>query len=446
MGGQDTLVYEETDPGYLLGVSLSGSGRYVFLRSWNDVTGEVRLVDAAAAEAPPRLVEPRRVGHMYTLEHWNDRFVVLTNADGAADFKLMTAPLATPERAHWNEWAPEVPGRTIISMKAFANAFVRVDRVEGNSVLVVAGSNGVWREPVRFAEEAYVVRLQSSDYESDRLDYSYESPVTPPGWQSLDLRRPFSPRYTAAKSPYVVERLHARAGDGAEIPITVLRRADTPLDGAAPLMLTGYGAYGYSYETGYAPENLALVDRGWVWAVAHVRGGSEKGAAWFEPPAPLKRESELHRLHRLRRAPDRGGPHAQRQDRRFRLVRRRPAGRGGAQPATGPLRRRHRPRALRRHAEHHERCDPPARAADPAGVGRSAGRPRRLRQHRQLQPLTTTSLRQALSAGAGDHRRRRRPGRLLGAGQVDRQAAGPLDQRRADVAAHRAGRRSCRRR
>ncbi len=187
MGGADTLVYEETDPGYLLGVTLSGSGRYVFLRSWNDVTGEVRLVDTAAAEAPARLAEPRRVGVMYTLEHWNDRFAILTNADGAADFKLMLAPEATPDRARWAEWAPCVPGRTIIAMKAFTYAFVRVDRVEGNSVLVVAGPNGIWREPVRFAEAAYVVRLQSADYASDRLDFTIESPVTPPTWESLDL-------------------------------------------------------------------------------------------------------------------------------------------------------------------------------------------------------------------------------------------------------------------
>ncbi len=288
IGGTDTLVCEEADPGYLLGVALSGSGRFIFLRSWNDVTGEVRLVDTRMPEAPARLAEPRRVGVMYTLEHWNDRFAVLTNADGAADFKLMLAPEASPDKAHWTEWAPSVPGRTIIAMKAFAHAFVRVDRIEGNSVLVPAGSDGVWREPARFVEAAYDIRLHPSDYQSDRLDFTYESPVTPPTWESLDLRRPFPPRYAAAKTPYLLERRHARAADDAEIPITVLRRADH--HGPAPLMLTGYGAYGYSYETVYAPENLALVDRGWVWAFAHVRGGSEKGAAWFEAARRLKKK------------------------------------------------------------------------------------------------------------------------------------------------------------
>jgi oligopeptidase B len=326
-GGVDTRVYEEIDPGYLLGVSLSGSGRFVFLRSWNDVTGEVRLVDTHAPEAPARLVEPRRVGVMYTLEHWNDRFAVLTNADGAADFKLMLAPEATPDKAQWTEWAPEVPGRTIIAMKPFAHAFVRVDRIEGNSVLVPAVSDGIWREPARFSEAAYVIRLQPSDYQSDRLDFTYESPVTPPSWESLELREISQTRHpgqgasapqsrdkgaacagapplsgsrisalrapcgmTANVSNYLLERLHARAADGAEIPITVLRRASTPLNGSAPVMLTGYGAYGYSYETVYAAENLALVDRGWVWAVAHVRGGSEKGAAWFEAARRLKKK------------------------------------------------------------------------------------------------------------------------------------------------------------
>jgi oligopeptidase B len=292
MGGADTLVYAETDPGYLLGVTLSGLGRFVFPRSWNDVTGEVRLVDARAPEAPAKVVEPRRVGVMYTVEHWNDRFAVLTNADGAADFKLMLAPESTPDKAHWTEWAPCVPGRTIIAMKAFAHGIVRVDRVEGNSVLVVADAEGHWRPPHRFHEAAYVIRLQPSDYASDRLVFSYESPVTPPTWESLNLVRPIpGPTRRAATNGYALFRLHARASDGAEIPITVLRR--TNHHGPAPLMLTGYGAYGYSYETVYAPENLALVDRGWVWAVAHVRGGSEKGAAWFEDARRLKKKASF---------------------------------------------------------------------------------------------------------------------------------------------------------
>jgi oligopeptidase B len=290
-GGVDVLVYEETDPGYLLGVSLSGSGRFVFLRSWNDVTGEVRLVDTRTPEAPGRLVEPRRVGHMYTLEHWNDRFAVLTNAEGAADFKLMLAPEATPVETHWTEWAPCIPGRTIIGMKAFASAFVRVDRIEGNSVLVRAGPDGQWLPPVNFEEAAYVVRLQTSDYATDTLTFTYESPITPPRAESLDLAQPASRPLAVAQGRYVLECRHARAADGAEIPITVLRRADHK--GPAPLMLTGYGAYGYSYETTYAPENLALVDHGWAWAVAHVRGGAEKGAAWFEAARRLKKKTSF---------------------------------------------------------------------------------------------------------------------------------------------------------
>jgi len=296
-GGPDTLVYEERDPAYFLGVSLCGSGRYVLIRSWNDITGEVRLVDARAPEAPPRLVEPRRAGLMYTLEHWNDRFVVLTNADAAADFKLMLAPEVDPGRANWREWAPCRPGRTIVEMRAFADHFVRVDRVEGNAVLVAADRGGGWRAPAAFDEAAYVVRLQPSDYGGQRLVFTFESPKTPKRWIVLDLasgaKTALSEPPRRRSHPYRLYRMHARAPDGAEVPITVLRRADTPLDGRAPLMLTGYGAYGACYEAVYAAENLSLVDRGWVWAAAHVRGGSEKGTAWFEAARGLKKRASF---------------------------------------------------------------------------------------------------------------------------------------------------------
>jgi oligopeptidase B len=287
-GGPDVLVHEEADPGFLLRVTLSGSRRFILIRAWNDVTSEVWLVDGRAPEAPPRLVEPRTPGHLYSLEHWNDRFVVQTNADGAADFKLMLAPEAAPQRPNWREWTPHRPGRTIIDMLAFADHFVRVERVEGNPTLVVSSAAGE-ESPVAFEEAAYALSLQPSAYAGHVLDFAYESPRTPKAWMALDLRSGQSRVRARQAVPsghepeaYELRRVHARAGDGEAVPVTLLHRRGLKLDGSAPLLLTGYGSYGYSYETGFSIPNLSLVDRGWVWAVAHVRGGSEKGRGWFE--------------------------------------------------------------------------------------------------------------------------------------------------------------------
>ncbi|MBS0410881.1 MAG: S9 family peptidase [Proteobacteria bacterium] len=298
-GGPDILVHEEKDPGFLLHVAPSNSGRWLFLKSWNDVTSEVRLVDARAPETAPVLVEPRTPGHLYSLEHWGERFVVLTNADGAVDFKLMTAPQASPGREQWREWRAHQPGRTIIDMRAFAGAFLRVERVEGNPTLVITRdpAPGGADTPVAFDEAAYVVALQPSPYDGGAVTVTYESPRRPRTWLSVDLAS--GARTALARTPlpaalgperYVLKRLHARAADGAEIPVTVLHRQGLTLDGRAPLMLTGYGAYGYSYETAYSIPNLALVDQGWVWAVAHVRGGSEKGRDWFEQARRLNKK------------------------------------------------------------------------------------------------------------------------------------------------------------
>lgn len=298
-GGPDTLVYEEKDPGFLLTLTSSNSRRWLFLSAWNDITSEVRLIDARAPEAPPVLVDARTGGHKYSLEHWRDHFVVLTNADGALDFKLMTAPEATPGRAQWRAWRPEQPGRTIIDMRAFAGAFLRVERVEGNPTLVITRGDGD-DAPVAFDEAAYELSLQPSPYDGRSITVTYESPRRPRAWLSIDLAT--GARTVLAQPPlpsglaperYALKRLHARAADGAEIPITVLSRADLEPDARAPLLLTGYGAYGDSYATGYSVANLALVDQGWTWAVAHVRGGSEKGRGWFEAARALKKKTSF---------------------------------------------------------------------------------------------------------------------------------------------------------
>lgn len=294
-GGPDVLVYEETDPGFLLTVEASNSGRFLQIRAWNDVTSEVRLIDASRPDQLSAPLSPRESGHLYSVEDWGAELVILTNSGRALDFKLMRAPIEAPQRANWRDWIGETRGRTLVEIRAFADHLARVERVEGNRAVVIRDRQD--RDlRVAMEEPAYVLKLEPSPYASGALRITYESPRTPPTWMSVDLRTGRRTRLAAQATPnydpalYVVRRIRAPAADGALVPITLLHRKDLPPGARAPLLLTGYGSYGADFETGFSIANLALVDQGFVWAAAHVRGGSEKGRAWFEAARALKKK------------------------------------------------------------------------------------------------------------------------------------------------------------
>jgi oligopeptidase B len=298
-GGPDKLIYEEPDPGFAMQIVRSASGDYLFIRSLNDVTSEVRVIDGHKPLTEPVLIIPRRPGVDYSIEHWRDRFVMRTNADGAEDYKLMWAPIAAPTGT-WTPWISHQPGRTIAELHPRASAFSWLERVEGNLRIMVAGEGAQPREPVQFHEAAYKLTVQPTEYLRNALLVTIESPRSPPQWIRCDLGTGVQEILASDRVPgtpgadaYVLKRLHARAGDGAMVPVTILHSAKTALDGRAALLLTGYGAYGFSYETGYSAPLLSLVDRGWIWAVAHVRGGAEKGREWFEEARQLKKKTSF---------------------------------------------------------------------------------------------------------------------------------------------------------
>ncbi|HEX3676118.1 MAG TPA: S9 family peptidase [Sphingomicrobium sp.] len=295
-GGPDALIYEEGDPGFLMEVTPSASGDYLFLRSFNDVTSEVRLIDARRPTAMPVLVAPRIAGVDYSIEHWRDRLVMRTNVDGAEDYKLMWAPVALPT-GPWTAWLPETPGHTITDLYPRTGLFSWLERIEGNLHVRACDESGIRREPVSISEAAYLLAVEPTEYRENALLLRIESPRMPPRWIRCDLETGRETMLDSENVPgakpseaYVLKRLHARASDGTLVPVTVFHGAGTRLDGTAPLLLTGYGAYGYSFETGYSAPLLSLIDRGWIWAAAHVRGGGENGREWFEQARQLRKK------------------------------------------------------------------------------------------------------------------------------------------------------------
>ncbi|HEX8233465.1 MAG TPA: S9 family peptidase [Caulobacteraceae bacterium] len=285
----DALVYEEPDKGMFLGVHRTSSEAYVVITSGNQETSDARLIPSADPAAAPRLVQRREEGVRYDIDHWRDRFVIRTNADGAVDFKLVFAEEADPSRATWRDFVPHQQGRFIAGFAAFKDWLARIERVDANNRIVVTRKEDLSEHEIAFDEDAYALSMEPGfEFGASTLRFVYQSPTTPRQWWDYDMAtRERSLRKTqevpSGHDParYVTRRLFARAPDGAEVPVTVLMLRDTPLDGSAPLLLYGYGAYGIPMEPHFSIRNLSLVDRGWVWATAHVRGGSEKGWGWF---------------------------------------------------------------------------------------------------------------------------------------------------------------------
>jgi len=284
----DVLVYDEPNDGFFLTIGTTQSRAYIVIGAGDHETNETRLIPAATPTATPKVVEPRTKGLQYDLEHWNGRFMVRTNADGAVDFKIMEAPETAPGRKNWKDVVPHTPGRFVVGTTARKDHFVTLIRENALNRIVVRDLTGQ-EHPIAFTEEAFALSLGGGyEYETPALRFVYESPTTPRQWFDYDMAsRSRTLRKTqevpSGHNPadYVTKRLFATAGDGAQVPITLLMRKTLKPNGKAPMLLYGYGAYGIPMDASFSTNRLSLVDRGWIWAIAHIRGGSEKGWSWF---------------------------------------------------------------------------------------------------------------------------------------------------------------------
>jgi len=284
----DVLVYDEPDEGFFISVGTTSSDAYIIIGSGDHETSETQIIPAGNPTAAPVNFHPRENGLRYDVEHWDGRFFVHTNADGAIDFKVMTTPLDATGRSQWRDWAAHKAGRYVVGIGAFKSYFVQLVRENALNSIVITALGGD-EHAIAFDEEAFALNLAGGyEFDTTTLRFVYESPTTPRQWFDYDMATRARTLRKTQEIPsghdpelYVTRRMFAKAADGAEVPITVLMKADTPLDGSAPMLLYGYGSYGIPMEPNFSIRNLSLVDRGWIWATAHVRGGSEKGYGWF---------------------------------------------------------------------------------------------------------------------------------------------------------------------
>lgn len=287
--GEDETIYEEKDPGFFVKLGLTQSDAFVLIEASDHETSEVWLLDRSDVSARPRLVEPRTPQLQYDVEHHGEDLILLTNADGAEDFKIVTAPVAAPERANWRDLVPHRPGIMILSVVALARYLVRLERENACPRIVLREIATGREETIAFDEEAYSLGFTPGyEFDTDVIRYHYSSLTTPSevtdyhlrtGERSLRKRQEVPSGHNPAD--YVTRRLFATAPDGAQVPVSILHRRDVALDGSAPCLLYGYGSYGMSMPASFRTGILSLVDRGFVYAIAHIRGGTEKGWRWY---------------------------------------------------------------------------------------------------------------------------------------------------------------------
>jgi oligopeptidase B len=307
----DTMIYEETDERFRIEIERTRSGAFLLLVIASHTTSEVRFLPAAQPNGEFRIIAARESDHEYYVDHHpnpltrevrganpNDTdgyFFIRTNSQGRT-FRLVCAPVADPQRAKWREIVPNRADVMLAGLDVFRSHIILTEREGGLPYLRIldlgaeAPNALSASHRIEFSEPAYNASLgDNPDFDASFVRYQYESFVTPRSVFDYDVRtrerllrkeQPVLGGYDA--SQYDSERLHATTEDGTRVPISIVYRRDTPLDGSAPLLLYGYGSYGHSIAVNFGSNRVSLLDRGVIFAVAHVRGGGELGKPWHD--------------------------------------------------------------------------------------------------------------------------------------------------------------------
>ncbi|TMF01134.1 MAG: S9 family peptidase, partial [Chloroflexi bacterium] len=285
----DALVLQEDDERFELNVELTKSEKFVILSSTSQMTSECRYLRADKPHAEPVVIEPRRPGVEYSVDHQGDRFVILTN-DGARNFRLVGAPFDTPGKDSWTEIVPERHGVRLNATDVHVNHVVLGQRSDGLQRLEVLDCRTGQLHVVEQPDQAYTAFAGSSpDYDTAVMRFFYTSLTAP--WTALDYNMDTRERTVVKVQPvggdynrddYVTDRVWATSHDGVKVPMSIVHRRGVPRDGSNPALLYGYGAYEMPSDPMFDAARLSLLDRGFVYAIAHVRGGGEMGREWYE--------------------------------------------------------------------------------------------------------------------------------------------------------------------
>lgn len=295
---QDPTVYEEQDARFFLEISKSRNEKLIFVSVESELSSEVRFLDADRPDGQLTLVRPRENNLLYEVENHGDRFFIVTN-ENAKNFKIIETPVASPGKESWKDFIPYDPEVKIDGVDAFENYLAISERLKGLPAIRIYDLKSGESHEINFGEPTYDVSLGGNPiFDTDVVRINYSSFVTPDSVIDYDmasrqkeLRKEKTVLGGYQKSDYGAERIFAKAEDGIDIPISLVYKKGFKKDGAAPLLLYGYGAYGECSDADFDSNTISLLDRGFVCAIAHVRGGEELGRTWYEDGKLLKKKN-----------------------------------------------------------------------------------------------------------------------------------------------------------
>ena len=297
---KDVLVYEEKDDTFNVSVGKEKSKKYIVIGAESTLTTEYRILNSDTPDAEFKVFQPRVRGLEYSISHFGDSFYILTNKDKATNFKLMKTPENATEKKHWKEVLAHREDVLIEDIEIFSNYLVVEERSNGLNHIRIMPWSGEGEYYLPFGSETYNAYTTTNvDFDTDILRYSYQSMATPSSVIDFNMKTKVKEikKEQAVlggqfdKNNYVEERVWATAKDGVKVPISLVYRKDLKKDGSNPLLQYAYGSYGVTMEPYFSTTRLSLLDRGFIYAIAHIRGGEDLGRQWYEDGKLLKKKN-----------------------------------------------------------------------------------------------------------------------------------------------------------
>lgn len=286
---EPVLVYTETDPGFFVSVARSDTGDYITTTCNDHTSSETWLIPANKPETTPVCAAPRRALLEYSLHDHGRDFYVLTNADSATDFKIMKTAQDKAGANQWQDYIAHKAGTLILGIETYKGFLVRLERVNALPQIVIRDLSNEQEHIISFDESAYALGLIGGyEFDTPWLRFSYSSPTTPGqvfdyNMQTRERKLLKTTEIPSGHNPadYKAQRISIKARDGEDIPVTLIMSSAFVQDGKAPCLLYGYGSYGITIPASFRTNILSLIDRGFVYAIAHIRGGMAKGYEWY---------------------------------------------------------------------------------------------------------------------------------------------------------------------
>ena len=298
---KDVLVYEEPDDTYRCYIYKSKSEKYLIITSGSTLSDEAHILEADQPDGRFRLFEKRERGHEYGIDHAGEQFYIRSNWK-AKNFRLMRCAENQTGRPHWEEVIPHRQDVLLQGMEVFKDYLVLRERKDGLSHIRIKPWEGAGEHYLPFEEDAYMVNIgYNPAYDTFVLRYGYQSMTTPASVYAYDIKARSSKLLKAQpvlggfdRTNYRSERIWIQARDGVKVPVSLVYHKNTPLDSKAPLLLYAYGSYGASMDPHFSSNRLSLLDRGFIYALAHIRGGQELGRQWYENGRLLHKKNTFY--------------------------------------------------------------------------------------------------------------------------------------------------------